>query len=174
MHLALSAILDKSVWNKIWTKWLLSLDKKAIDKMTTEQYPKVYLYKRIVQAKVFIDTHYANKIDLDNISDEAFFSKFHFIRLFKKIYGKTPHQYLTFVRIGKAIQLLRANIPVTEVCHAVGFETLSSFGSLFKRTVGVSPSAFQEEQRQMKIQILNTPLKFIPGCFVHQHGWNEK
>ncbi len=65
--------------------------------MTTEQYPKVYLYQRIVQAKLFIDRNYADKIDIDNISDEAFFSKFHFIRLFKRIYGKTPYQYLTSI-----------------------------------------------------------------------------
>ena len=142
--------------------------------MVAEQYPKVYLYKRIVQAKVFIDNNYADKIDLDNISDKAYFSKFHFIRLFKEIYGKTPHQYLTFVRIGKAIQLLRANKPATEVCYAVGFETLSSFGKLFKRNIGVSPSTFQEEQQKIKLQIMDTPLRFIPGCFVHQHGWNEK
>ena len=75
--------------------------------MTTEQYPKVYLYRRIVQAKLFIDNNYAENIDLDNISDEAYFSKFHFIRLFKNIYGKTPHQYLIFVRIEKAIELLK-------------------------------------------------------------------
>lgn len=142
--------------------------------MRAEQYPKVYLYKRIVQAKLFIDNNYAEKIDLDNIADEAYFSKFHFVRLFKKIYGKTPHQYLTFVRIGKAMQLLRTSIPVTEVCYAVGFETLSAFGSLFKRIVGLSPSAFQEEQQQLKIQIINTPLKFVPGCFIHQHGWDKK
>jgi AraC-like DNA-binding protein len=142
--------------------------------MTTEQYPKVYLYQRIVQAKLFIDNNYAEKIDLNNISDEAYFSKFHFIRLFKKIYAKTPHQYLTFVRIEKATLLLRIGKPVSEVCYAVGFESLSSFGSLFKRIVGVSPSAFFEEQQQMKIQILKTPLKFVPGCFISQNGWNEK
>ncbi|MHA4810934.1 AraC family transcriptional regulator [Flavitalea flava] len=142
--------------------------------MTTEQYPKVYLYKRIVQAKLFIDSHYADNIDLGNISDEAYFSKFHFIRLFKNIYGKTPHQYLTFVRIEKAVQLLCTDKSVSEVCHAVGFESLSSFGSLFKRLVGRTPSAFLEEQLQMKIQISETPLKFVPGCFIHQHGWGEK
>jgi AraC-like DNA-binding protein len=142
--------------------------------MTTEQYPKVYLYQRIVQAKLFIDSNYSHKIDLDNISDEAYFSKFHFIRLFKKIYGKTPHQYLTFVRIEKATQLLRTGKPVSEVCHAVGFESLSSFGSLYKRIVGVTPSEFLEEQQQMKIQILKTPLKFVPGCFTYQNGWGEK
>lgn len=142
--------------------------------MTTEQYPKVYLYKRIVQAKLFIDSSYAHKIDVDNISDEAYFSKFHFIRLFKKIYGKTPHRYLTFVRIEKATQLLRTNKSVSEVCYAVGFESLSSFGDLFKRMVGLTPSAFLEEQQQMKIQILKTPLNFVPGYFSYQHGWGEK
>ena len=142
--------------------------------MTTEQYPKVYLYQRIVQAKLFIDRKFADHIDLDNISDEACFSKFHFIRLFKKIYGKTPHQYLTFVRIEKATQLFRINKTVSEVCYAVGFESLSSFGSLFKRIVGVTPSAFLEEQQLIKIQILKTPLKFVPGCFISQNGWDEK
>jgi len=139
-----------------------------------ENYPKIYLYRRIVQAKLFIDNHLAEQIDLDNISDEAYFSKFHFIRLFKKIYGKTPHQYLTFVRIEKAIQLLRTGRPVSEVCYAVGFKSLSSFGSLFKRIVGVTPSAFLEEQQQMKIQILKTPLRFVPACFIYQNGWDEK
>lgn len=67
--------------------------------MSAEHYPKVYLYKRIVQAKLFIDQHYAKPIDVSNISDEASFSKFHFLMRFKKIYGKTPHQYLTRVRI---------------------------------------------------------------------------
>jgi AraC-like DNA-binding protein len=142
--------------------------------MTAEQYPKLYLYRRIVQAKLFIDNNYAGNIDLNNIADEAYFSKFHFIRLFKQIYGKTPHQYLTFVRIEKATLLFRAGLPVSEVCCAVGFESLSSFGSLFKRIVGATPSAFLEEQQQMKIQISKTPLKFIPGCFVSQNGWDKK
>jgi AraC-like DNA-binding protein len=142
--------------------------------MSQEQYPKMYLYQRVVQAKLFIDSNYAEKIDLDHISDEAYFSKFHFIRLFKKIYGKTPHQYLTFVRIEKATQLLRNEKRVTEVCYAVGFESSSSFGSLFKRRMGLSPSAFLEEQQQQKIQIQETPLQFVPGCFIYQNGWAEK
>lgn len=142
--------------------------------MTTERYLKVYLYQRIVQAKLFIDSNYAGDIDLDNIADEAYFSKFHFIRLFKNVYGKTPHQYLTSVRIEKATQLLRIDKSVSEVCYAVGFESLSSFGSLFKRIIGVAPSALIEEQQQMKIQILKTPLKFVPRCFIYQNGWGEK
>ncbi len=142
--------------------------------MKTEQYSKVYLYKRIVQAKLFIDCNYADKIDIDNISDQAYFSKFHFIRLFKKAYGKTPHQYLTLIRIEKAMQLFKKDKTVSEVCYDVGFETPSSFGSLFKRIVGITPSSFLEEQQQRRIQILKTPLHFVPGCFAYQNGWDKK
>src|SRR5471030_2523938 len=98
-----------------------------------EPYPKVYMYRRIVYAKLFIDTHFAEKIDLHNIAEEAFFSKFHFIRLFNDIYKKTPYQYLSFIRIEKAKQLLKSGQPVAPVCYAVGFESVSSFTSLFKR-----------------------------------------
>jgi len=138
-----------------------------------EHYPKVYLYRRIVQAKLFMDNHYADKIDLDNISDEAYFSKFHFIRLFKTIYGKTPHQYLTAVRIEKSQQLLRTGKPVSEVCFLVGFDSLTSFSGLFKRTVGISPSTYFANQQRIKSQIIKTPFAFIPGCYAHQNGWLE-
>ena len=138
------------------------------------EYPNAYLYKRIVQAKLFIEDNYASKIDLNNISDEAYFSKFHFIRIFKRTYGRTPHQYLTYLRIERAAELLRNNISVSEACYSVGFETLSSFGSLFKRVKGVTPSAFLMQQQQTQMDIAATPLAFVPGCFVHQHGWNEK
>jgi AraC-like DNA-binding protein len=142
--------------------------------MTAEHYPKVYLYRRIVQAKLFIDKHYTKTIDLGNISDEAYFSKFHFIRLFKKIYGKTPHQYLTAVRIEKAMELLKANIAVSDVCYAVGFESLSSFSGLFKRVVSVTPSTYLEQQQRIKAQIINSPLTFIPNCFAEKNGWTKK
>ena len=139
--------------------------------MTIDQYPGIYLYRRIVQAKLFIDQNFSNDIDLDNIADEAYFSKFHFIRLFRTIYGKTPHQYLTSVRIEKAILLLRSGKTVSEVCSVVGFNSLTSFSGLFKRIAGMSPSAYLTHQQQMKIQITKTPLAFVPGCYAYKNGW---
>ena len=141
--------------------------------MKTETYPKVYLYKRIVQAKVFIDSHYAQKLNLDNISDEAYFSKFHFIRLFKQIYGKSPHQYLTAVRIENAIRLFQKGMSVSDVCYAVGFESLSSFNGLFKKMAGLTPAAFLAKEEDRKKQMKNTPLKYVSGCFAHKYGWRE-
>ena len=139
--------------------------------MAIEHYPKVYLYKRIVQAKLFIDANYADKIDLENIADEAFFSKFHFMRLFRAIYGKTPHQYLISVRIEKAKQLFEANKTVSEVCYAVGFDSASTFSGLFKRLTGFTPSSYLQQQRQIKKRISEEPCSFVPSCFALKHGW---
>ncbi len=58
--------------------------------MSSLLYPKIYLYRRIVQAKLFIDDNYFENIDLNNIADEAYFSKFHFIRLILK----TPLKFI--------------------------------------------------------------------------------
>jgi len=139
--------------------------------MSNAQYPKIYLYRRIVYAKLFIDTHFAEKIDLDNIADEAFFSKYHFIRLFHSVYNKTPHQYLSSVRIEKAKTLLAVDITVANVCYSVGFESVTSFTGLFKRLVGQTPAAYQLAQKQRQEEIAKAPLKFIPSCFAEKKGW---
>jgi AraC-like DNA-binding protein len=135
------------------------------------EYPKVYLYRRIVQSKLFIDLHFAEGIDLGNIADEAFFSRFHFIRLFSKIYGKTPHQYLTGVRIREAKLLLKKGNPVSDTCFSVGFESLSSFTALFKKHTGLTPSAFREQQLAREERTVHVPLQFIPNCFAEAKGW---
>lgn len=137
-------------------------------------YPKVYLYRRIVQAKLFIDAYYGKSIDLDNIADEAYFSKFHFIRLFKAVYGQTPHQYLRIVRIERAKLLLQSGKSVSDTCFFVGFDSLSSFSGLFRRMVGQSASAYAEKHQQTKALMAQTPLAFVPGCYAYQHGWLEK
>jgi AraC-like DNA-binding protein len=142
--------------------------------MMEHPYPKLYFYKRLVLAKLFIDSHYAEPIDLDNIADEAFFSKFHFIREFKKIYQNTPHQYLIYLRIEKSKELLQAAMPVTDACYEVGFESVSSFSRLFRRMTGLTPSAYSARQQIRKEKIAALPLAFIPACFSEKQGWLEK
>lgn len=139
-----------------------------------DPYPKLYFYRRIVQAKLFIDEHYAENIELFCIADEACYSKFHFARKFREVYHKTPHQYLVFVRIQHAMKLLNTGVPVAAVCTAVGFEELSSFSRLFKRMAGINPSAYLQKQQAIKKQITNSPLTLVPHCFAYQYGWLEK
>ncbi len=138
-----------------------------------DEYPKIYLYRQIVSAKLFIDSHFHEDINLEVIADEALFSKFHFIRLFRTIYGKTPHQYLTYVRIEHAKLLLQTSMSVTDVCYEVGFESLSSFTGLFRRIVGQNPSSYQARQHKLLREIAETPLNFIPGCFAEKKGYSK-
>lgn len=136
--------------------------------MTSNDLPKLDLYRRIVQAKVFIDGNFAERIDAGEIADEACYSKFHFIRTFKSIYGRTPHQYLTHVRVERAREMLEHGVSVTEACFAVGFDSLGSFTGLFKRRIGLTPSEYQRQQLERRTQIKKEPLRFIPGCFAMQ------
>jgi AraC-like DNA-binding protein len=127
--------------------------------------PGIYIYRRIVKAKLYIDTHFAEDLNLDKIAGEAYFSKFHFIRLFKKIYHLTPHQYLIKVRMEKAMEMLKTTVQINDVCFSIGFESAASFTSLFKQYTGLTPSAFQLAQLNRYSEIQNKPLQFIPGCF---------
>src|ERR1044072_5307668 len=89
------------------------------------EYPKAYLYRRIVQAKLFIDKHFREKINLDEIAEEASFSRFHFIRLFKEAYRSTPHQYLVWVRLKEAEKLMtNAELKIQDICFEIGFESV--------------------------------------------------
>jgi len=145
----------------------------ASKKIEQEQYPKLYLYRRIVQAKLFIDRHYAEPIDLAQIADEACFSRFHFSRLFKSSYGKTPHLYLTKVRLDNAQQLLAKGATVSEVCFSVGFDSSTSFAALFKKHFGVSPSVYQARQLKKQISFAVNPLHAVPNCFAETYGWKK-
>ena len=134
--------------------------------MSEKAYSKAYLYRRIVEAKLFIDRNYTQSIDVHAIANEACFSKYHFLRLFKKAYGKTPHQYLTSLRINEAKKQLSApGVSVAQVCFALGFESQPSFTQLFKRRVGVTPRKFAQEQAERLQQQKAEPLTYVPSCF---------
>jgi AraC-like DNA-binding protein len=127
------------------------------------------IYQRIVAAKVYIDENFHDTIALDDISSRAFLSRFHFHRLFTRIYRKTPHQYLTQKRLDKAKDLLSENMPVTEVCNEVGFESIGSFSALFKKEIGFAPQYYRNQAWLRKQQAKEQPKKFIPHCFIEQY-----
>lgn len=123
---------------------------QQIVKLKSSLYRQEALQQQIINAKLFIDNHFMENIRLDTIKAEAFLSKFHFLRVFKTSYGKTPHQYLTDLRLTKARQLLKTGMPVTGVCSTVGFESVSSFTRLFKKNTGIPPSVFQKKSKSPK------------------------
>lgn len=98
------------------------------------------VYRKIIMAKVYMDENFHEPIDLDCLSREACLSRFHFHRLFTRIYRRTPHQYLTRKRVEQARQWLAGkDLTVSEICNNVGFESIGSFSVLFKKEIGFAP-----------------------------------
>lgn len=124
------------------------------------------VYKKIVTAKVYIDDNFRESLDLDRLSREACLSRYHFHRLFTRIYKVTPHQYLTQKRIGQARRFLASrDLTVTEICNQVGFESIGSFSLLFKKEIGAAPSNYRDEAWRREQQAIRQPRSFIPHCF---------
>src|SRR5215216_8141485 len=131
------------------------------------------LYARIVAAKLCIDKNYQEPISLEDISQNAFLSRFHFHRLFSAVYKTTPHQYLTRKRIDKAKDLLSENMPITQVCNAVGFESLGSFSGLFKKEIGFAPTFYRNMAWLKKQKAVEQPKAFIPHCFIESYKLDQ-
>jgi AraC-like DNA-binding protein len=131
------------------------------------------IYQRIVTAKIFIDENYDESIGLEEMSQQAFLSRFHFHRLFTKIYRSTPHRYLTQRRIEKAKQLLAENKAINDVCNEVGFESLGSFSALFKKEIGFAPTHYRNMAWLKKQEQKKQPKKFIPHCYIESYSLDK-
>src|SRR5919197_2257690 len=98
-------------------------------------------HKSLWRARELIDSQYAQPLDLDALARTANFSRYHFLRAFRRAFHATPHEYLTRRRVERAKELPAESEPtVTEICFEVGFESLGSFSTLFHNLVGWSPS----------------------------------
>lgn len=103
------------------------------------------LPENIVRALVYIDNNLVSPLILDEIAREAYMSKFHFSRIFKKYVGITPMRYAINMRLKKAMSLLQQkNMSISCVAAESGFNDLSEFNKQFKKLYGSSPSTFRE------------------------------
>lgn len=115
----------------------------------TRNLTRMELDKRLSQARNFIEKNIDKPISLSQAADVACLSIHHFLRLFKQVFGETPHQYLTRKRIERAKDLLLTTpISVTDICQSVGFKSPGSFSWLFRRHVGYSPEGFRAVNSQ--------------------------
>jgi AraC family transcriptional regulator len=106
------------------------------------------LYRRVHRAREYAAASFDTPVTLAAMAQVAELSPNHLLRTFKQAFGQTPHQYLTSLRLEQARRLLaHTDRPVTEICFAVGFESLGAFSWLFRRRVGVAPAEYRRQSR---------------------------
>lgn len=94
----------------------------------------------------FVDEQLGSRISLENMAAIANMSTYHFAHAFRDVTGVPPHRYLTQRRIEQARELLRkTRLPVAEIAWRLGYSNQSHFTKLFRREVGVTPSAFRRQ-----------------------------
>ena len=118
---------------------------RTIERLSPARFStRVELYRRLSLAKEYIDAHLHTDIHLDRAAQEACLSKYHFLRVFKEVYGQTPHNYIVQKRLERAQFLLRSTgESVVTICRTVGFEDPGSFGRLFRRFFGITPTLYR-------------------------------
>nr|WP_297459014.1 AraC family transcriptional regulator [uncultured Halomonas sp.] len=94
-------------------------------------------------AKEYILAHLEEDVSLDDISQAAHLSKYHFLRLFRQQVGMTPHQYVINRRINAARSALDAGAVPNDVAFRYGFADLSHFNRRFKRIYGMTPYQYR-------------------------------
>jgi AraC family transcriptional regulator len=105
-------------------------------------------HRRAVEAALWIDAHAHESIDLATVAKQVDLSPFHFLRVFRRVVGVSPHQYLVRARLRRAARLLASDSrPITDLALDVGFADLSNFVRTFHRAAGVSPREFRRGAR---------------------------
>ncbi|MBT1161508.1 AraC family transcriptional regulator [Bifidobacterium sp. SO1] len=144
---AASRISEPSM-SKYITDILTEFAVAAADSATSQQ-RQPYAIEDVL---TYIAGHLSEPLPIDELAARAYMSEYHFIRVFKKETGYTPHAYIVDARMHAAKYLLiNSDMPLKQLCDECGFTDTSTFCAAFKRRNGMSPIEFrrQGELRQL-------------------------
>ncbi|WP_328606933.1 AraC family transcriptional regulator [Amycolatopsis sp. NBC_00345] len=92
------------------------------------------------QAVVFMRDQLERPVTVAELAGVAGFSPYHFLRVFKRATGHTPHRYLTLLRVAEVKRLLEGGATVTQAAERCGFYSTAHLSAVFLRETGVRPS----------------------------------
>ncbi len=117
--------------------------------------------QRVKQAMLYIRTHYAEPISLEDIADSVHISKSECCRCFSRTLQITPFEYLMKQRIYEATKLLLdtsgKNLSIAELAASVGFNNTSYFNKLFKKYLGCTPTYYRNHYVASEKQLEQSP-----------------
>lgn len=105
----------------------------------------------------YLQNHYQKQITVTGLARMTGISSGHYTRLFKRLTGFTPKEYIIQIRINKAKELLAYNnLPLKEVASQAGYDDELYFSKLFKQAVGVAPTIYKSGmEKQSDLEMLD-------------------
>src|SRR3954469_25690139 len=132
----------------------------GVSERQTRQDPE--LLRRLLRAKDRMDAASHEEWPVPRLASVSGASEAHFARSFKQAFGVPPHRYLLTRRIERATALLRdTQLPVTEIAFQTGWQSLGTFGRIFRDITGESPSTMRS-----RAQAAAGGLDRVPGCYL--------
>jgi transcriptional regulator GlxA family with amidase domain len=120
------------------------------------------LLRRLLRAKDRMDAASDEDWPVDRLARESGVSSAHFARSFKDAFGVPPHRYLLTRRIERATALLRdGDLSITDIAFATGWQSLGTFGRIFRDITGASPGEVRARARAAPVD-----LEPVPACFL--------
>jgi AraC-like DNA-binding protein len=126
----------------------LGLIERVIAAMTgdrhTQSAPTARETQRVVEAIRLVESDMGRPLQLKEMAASASMSKYHFLRVFRRLTGVTPHQYLISARLRRAaLALASSRRPVIAIALDSGFGDLSTFNKTFRTTFGLTPTQYR-------------------------------
>jgi AraC family transcriptional regulator len=101
--------------------------------------------RAIARVREYVAAHLDRPITLDDLAEQAGYSRYHFARGFRAATGVPPYAYIVRERIALACQLLgQREVPISTIAAATGFASHAQFSSRFRQMTGLAPTAFRE------------------------------
>ena len=119
---------------------LVELGRSMADSPASLPRPSMTENRRVLEIMEYLNQNLAEEIDIDQLAEQFFISKFYMMRLFQRETGTTIYSYLTQKRLLKARELMDAGMRATESCYACGFHSYSSFTRAYGKYFGTTPT----------------------------------
>jgi AraC-like DNA-binding protein len=103
------------------------------------------LFRRLLVGRDYLHSHSSGPVSLAAVARAACLSRFHFHRGFTQAFQRTPHAYLTGLRLERARATIESGSSVLEACLDAGFSSPSAFTRLFRSHYGEAPSAVRRK-----------------------------
>lgn len=153
-HNFLLSMLKKEYESELPLKWqmirniieIILLQFYRLSHLKSAVYSKdVFLRTPLQQALIYMQIHYAENLNLQDVSRQISLCPNYFSNIFHKYTGETFQNYLSALRLKQAKKLLRlSDYNITEICFLCGFNSFSNFSRAFKNKMHMTPSQYRK------------------------------